>query len=929
MHSKYHASRRAKWLGATCLVVIAASGTDSAFAACLPSGGTLVCDTSAPNPSEPIAGSDILLLTGAEVRDYIDPFAGASLPPTLDSVTVLANGRLETQEGSSITNRFNSAATVNVGAGGSVLHSGSITSNGGSGVAGSNITSGVGVALGANASLVETATGAINATGFGGTALLVSAPGATVEINGIVGNGTTGPAISTIKYGLKTAIAYGSGTITIGSTGLVRGTTGSVIVLSDGFSLDVAGTVRSNGSGSAIDYRGSTGGSTSVVVAAGATVQSAGQPAIIGADGSLNLTIAGTVVATDSSTAVLLGAADDTVTLVTGASVSGLIDAGAGSDALILSGNGSGTLGATANFESATFASGTWTLAEPVRVANGITIAAGATAIGSADRFASAVANNGTLRFEQSTDAAFAGNITGTGALIKSGSGALTLGNQAFAGATLISQGTLVLAGTMPSAITVARGGTLAGVGAVRSIDVQSGGAIAPGGEASIGTITATGDFVQRSGSTYLANIINGTADTLAVGGAATIESGATLAISGSGTATGQYTLLTASGGLTGRYGTVQVTGLGAYQLTYTADSILIRLGRSNQALLALAAGGNARSVAAAIVQLPQASPVYTTLAITPSDATVSAAFGQLTGEIHAALPSAVVNGADLVSDAVLSRTGAVTGLQLWGQFLGSGGSLSGPDDAVDVTKRSFGGLIGLEGGLGDVTVGLGGGYVHTRLRNTSSEARVRMPQVLLYARAALPHVDLQAGLGYVHATADVDRTIAFGGFQDNTAGNRKSNLVHGYAELGVPLPLGDGALTPFAQGRFYRLKADDFRETGGGAALRGGDDVQWSGMSELGMRLATPVSGGLSAYGKLSWQRRFGSFDDPVLLGFVAGGSAFAVRGGQLSRDAAALGLGLAWTTPGAVRVSIGYDGTIGDRSHDNVGRATLSIPL
>lgn len=921
MHSKYHASRRAKWLGAACLVVIAASGTNTAYAACLPSGGTLVCDTSAPNPSEPIAGSDILLLTGAEVRDYIDPFAGASLPPTLDSVTVLANGRLETQEGSSITNRFNSATSVNVGSGGSVLHSGSITSNG---------RSGVGVALGANASLVETATGTINATAIDGTALLVSAPGATVEINGIVGNGTTGPAISTIKYGpAGEPIAYGSGTISIGSTGLVRSTTGPAIVLSEGFSLDVAGTVRSNGSGSAIDYRGPAGGSASVVIAAGATVQSAGQPAIIGADGSLNLTIAGTVVATDSSTAVLLGLDDDRVTLVTGASVSGLIDAGAGSDALILSGNGSGTLGATANFESATFASGTWTLAEPVRVANGITIAAGATAIGSADRFASAVANNGTLRFEQSTDATFAGNITGTGALIKSGSGALTLGNQAFAGMTLISQGTLVLAGTMPSAITVARGGTLAGVGAVRSIDVQSGGAIAPGGEASIGTITATGDFVQRSGSTYLANIINGTADTLAVGGAATIESGATLAISGSGTATGQYTLLTASGGLTGRYGTVQVTGLGAYQLTYTADSILIRLGRSNQALLALAAGGNARSVAAAIVQLPQASPVYTTLAITPSDATVSAVFGQLTGEIHAALPSAVVNGADLVSDAVLSRTGAVTGLQLWGQFLGSGGSLSGPDDVVDVTKRSFGGLIGLEGGLGDVTVGLGGGYVHTRLRNTSSEARVRMPQVLLYARAALPHVDLQAGLGYVHATADVDRTIAFGGFQDNTAGNRKSNLVHGYAELGVPLPLGDGALTPFAQGRFYRLKADDFRETGGGAALRGGDDVQWSGMSELGMRLATPVSGGLSAYGKLSWQRRFGSFDDPVLLGFVAGGSAFAVRGGQLSRDAAALGLGLAWTTPGAVRVSIGYDGTIGDRSHDNVGRATLSIPL
>lgn len=770
MSSKYRAICVAKWLGTSCAGAIVLFHSSAAFAACTSTGGAVVCDTSAPNPSDPIVGSDILLLPGAQVKQLDDPYAGASVPFTLDTVTLSANGRLEARATTLIKDFINNTASVNAGVGSTVLANGSISNTG---------NYAVGLQLAGNASLTVGSTGSIYASGFRGTGVLVTGTGATLQIDGTIGNGTSRVAISTIRYDINgNPTAIGSANITVGATGLVRSTAAPAIVLSNGSSLDILGTVRSDGGGSAVDYRGAAGGSASVTIEAGGKVQSTSQPAIVGSTGSLNLTIAGNVDAAQSSTAIQLGTGNDTVTIVTGASIRGLIDAGAGTDALILS--GPATLGGTANFGTATFTSGVWTLAAPLQVANGMTIAAGAIAIGSADKFASAATDNGTLQFEQSTDATFAGSITGNGQLIKSGAGSLTLGPQGFSGSTLVSQGLLVLAGGMPSEITVAHGGTLGGRGAVSSLTVEAGGTVAPGGATGTGTISVAGNFVQKSGSTYSATLLNGVADTIMVGGTATVENGATLAISRQGAGLGHYTLLDASGGLAGQFSVVQAIDLGVYSLSYTADSIVLNLGRSNQDLRALAQGGNAQAVASALEQLPQSSPVYNTLVTTSNDATVTAAYGQLAGDIYAALPSAMIHGADLVADAVIGRTGPASRLQLWGQFLGSSGDMSGPAYVSDIARHSYGGLLGIEGGSSNVTVGIAGGYVHTRLLNAASEARIRMPQVLVYTRAHLPHFDLQAGAGYFRALGRVDRTISFGGFSDSDEGHYRSNVVYG-----------------------------------------------------------------------------------------------------------------------------------------------------
>jgi autotransporter passenger strand-loop-strand repeat protein len=59
---------------------------------------------------------------------------------------------------------------------------------------------------------------------------------------------------------------------------------------------------------------------------------------------------------------VLLGAGDDTINLVAGSTVSGIVDGGAGGDTLILSGMGEGTLGRGTGIENVDVQSGTWAI---------------------------------------------------------------------------------------------------------------------------------------------------------------------------------------------------------------------------------------------------------------------------------------------------------------------------------------------------------------------------------------------------------------------------------------------------------------------------------------------------------------------------------------------------------------------------------------
>ncbi|WP_343615535.1 autotransporter domain-containing protein [Novosphingobium sp.] len=908
---------------------MALCSAQTVWANCTTTGTTVVCDASAPNPyTNPVSGTNITLNPGAQVQP-VDPFAGAALG--YDSVLLSAAGQLNAQTGSSIVNTFGGKAVV-AGAGSTVNMGGTITAtNGGTGV---NLGQGATLFLAQSGDIESSAR--VGITPNNSSAILVTGTGTTVQVYGILRNSSTfgGSAINMISTDFFANTVRGTGTISIAATGqvLTNGASSPAIILTSGSTLNIAGLVRAYTSSNAIDYRGTAGGVATVNVQAGGTVQSSGMPAIIGSTGAMNLTIAGTIKTGGAATAVQLGGGDDAVTLVTGASVDGAIDGGGGTNTLSLTGSGAGQLGVTRNFADVAINAGTWTLSAPLGATGGITIASGATGIGAASQWGSnLVSDAGTLVFNQGVDEVYSGTLTGSGQLVKSGTGTLTLGNQSgFTGTTLVSAGQLVMAGAMPSVVTVANGGTLAGNGSVGGLSLQSGSTVSPGTGSSVGTLAVTGNFAQGAGSIYAAQVVGSTADKITVTGTATLASGSKLVITTQNAVLGKsYTLLSANGGVSGQYTAVQ-SDVAYYRLTYNTDSVVLTFGRSNAAMLALAQGANQVGVANALVSLPFSNTLYSTLGLAPDDATVRAAYPQLNGDLHGAVRAAILHTADMLTEAALTRSGKhQTGLHLWGQLLGSTGNSTGLGGAAPVSRQSYGGVMGLEDGLGSVTVGLAAGYLHTRLAAATGTAGVNTPQVLGYARAALSGLSLQGGVGYVWASNHVSRQIAFAGFSDADQANYKGDVLHAFGEIGVPVALSGGAVTPFVAGRVYRLATNGFAEQGGAAALQGAARTSWSEMTEVGARLATPVVGAISAQGRLAWQHRYGAAQADTTLGFVAGGQSFAVTGADLSRNAAAFDLGLGWAGAKGVTLDVGYHGVLGDRGADHAGRVTLSLAL
>ncbi|MGH8055350.1 MAG: autotransporter domain-containing protein [Stenotrophomonas sp.] len=182
--------------------------------------------------------------------------------------------------------------------------------------------------------------------------------------------------------------------------------------------------------------------------------------------------------------------------------------------------------------------SGTTTLSGSNNYSGGTTVTAGILQIGNGGTSGSItgdVINNATLAFNHSDDVAFAGNITGSGALQQFGNGTTTLsGINSYSGGTIITTGTLAgNAGNLGSgAIDIAAAATLA---VQQSSDASFANLFSGSGRINKnggGTLTVTGDSAAFTGTTHI------NAGTLAVngalGGALNVHDGTTLKGTGS-----------------------------------------------------------------------------------------------------------------------------------------------------------------------------------------------------------------------------------------------------------------------------------------------------------------------------------------------------------------------------------------------------------
>ncbi len=202
------------------------------------------------------------------------------------------------------------------------------------------------------------------------------------------------------------------------------------------------------------------------------------------------------------------------------------------------------------------------------------------------------------LTIDNINDLTYEGVISGTGAIIKEGSGFLDLrGAHTYSGSTTINSGALAINGSVTSPVTVGAGARLQGNGIIAG-NVMNYGTLAPGN--SIGTTVIIGPYSQLPGSTLEIETTPTISDGLFVVGTVTIGSDTTLEVvplAGNYPTTAVYEIINSTDPFTGTYTYVDYNVERASgSLVYSDFGLILLLNVLNYQQVA--AGSNAFNVA-------------------------------------------------------------------------------------------------------------------------------------------------------------------------------------------------------------------------------------------------------------------------------------------------------------------------------------------
>ncbi len=510
---------------------------------------------------------------------------------------------------------------------------------------GGQVTTTDGATLG-DALFGESGTGSVTVTGTGsswnigsqfleinnagtGTALTISNGGSVTSGEALIGWYESGPGNDAVVV-TGTGSLWQSGVILLGNTEDIGAGTGTgTLSVSSGGHVAASGNVdigySPDGGGGFTDTITVDGSGSQLTTTANLRVGFYGTGALVVSNGGKVSDVEGDIAysSTDATGAATQFGATTPTDSVGSATVTGAGSVWQNTTLIV----GDNTASPGPGYGTGT-STGTLTVADggEVTSTNAITVAANAGATGTINIGAAAGqtavapgtisapaimfgSGTGSIVFNHTgTDYVFGIPIEGAGSVdVESGVTALTATNT-YAGATTVNGGTLEVDGSIAdtSGVTVNAGGTLSGTGTVdpATTMIANGGTLAPGSLAApTGTLTIGGNLALQSAAIYMISISGTNAGNTAVGGMATLG-GASVDIAGGSTiaAGHKYTILTASGGVSGTFDPTVDYGFYIGTLSYDADDVYLTLNfQSLASLLPPGAPVNVINVANAI----------------------------------------------------------------------------------------------------------------------------------------------------------------------------------------------------------------------------------------------------------------------------------------------------------------------------------------
>ncbi|WBO20706.1 autotransporter outer membrane beta-barrel domain-containing protein [Sphingomonas abietis] len=655
------------------------------------------------------------------------------------------------------------------------------------------------------------------------------------------------------------------------------------------------------------------------------------------------LTVTGTL--GSPGTTLSFGAGDQSLTVANGGTLAGAVDLGDGNDNFWLAAGGTlaGTINGGAGINTATvelagsrtLAAGTLigfeTLAAEgtgqltlsgaqafstvtsdtdIVVAAGGSLTANQVQFGAGDnRFTIAGGFNGSVDGGAGNDILVVsggsdgapvmfGNISNVETYSQSAGSAQISGTAAFTGLGLTGGRLVGQAGSIITAsqIQVSQGATFGSAGTVNG-NVTIAGTLSPG--ASLGTMTVNGNVTLASGSTSLFELSSAVSDKLMVNGSVAIGAGSTLQLVEVGTLRPgtAYTLISATGGITGGYTTV----------LKPADLFGFVVQRGNEIDLLgkfLDSGGFGPQVSRSIAYTnttleaqASTSTLFDALPalLTSTGASNPQAFARLTPEAYASATQMGVDNALVLVDAARGPSFAATGegahVYTLASTLGQWHQLNEDRSAGTSAARSqgYGFLSGI--GYGDTNWSLGafGGYINNRQTVGALAARTKANGAVAGVQGRLHTASgfgFSAAIIYDGSRATTTRVLPVGSARGRYGLHSWISDMKASYEIALPR---DWAVTPQLGVTYLRTSRGGVSETGGSPfALTVSHDRHVAGFTD------GAVSFGRSAASAARFRP------------FVSFGVRYQIEGAHTDALAGYAGGGLGLDAPGAPRARL-----------------------